>query len=535
MSDLFPLDVNYGRVGTWLQERHKLPADWLKKLQAFQRKVAEAALELPPGFLSQLEGGDDVPMDYFRARQIRDRLAETSEYGLFGRLAGSAGVWDKLVRTAEKSLVYLGEAGQSLAQNVDFEIPYLKRQAETLDKQISECDRKHGDCLKSATSGATAFRHECEALGMAGVDVRSEVVKYSDSVFTVLQRAVDATKSPKIEEAISYYARFSSHVHGEEATISLASLTKVRMNQVEAPTRSIAETPAVKTSSGNEENNNGNQSEEAAASGIDWDFDVDPTGAVERSGTGIDWDFEMVEAPEEEGEGASSAEEVVGKEAINWGIDVAIEAEGGGEEGAGGVGIDWDVSEEQSKPEVESTSPKDAISEVERNASNAVLRIVWDAVFRSELLDELLELKSFLTMRQAGLEGENLGFIMLPHDLQGIDARQIGGLLESVQVAVDGLTSKEPRQLLMLKTSSRWLERMVGDLEKKAGQEARWRKSAMQLERRRKELQKNLMSNSLKLAALTKRTKTIKAEVEKGISSIFGGRQINICGDMGGI
>ena len=82
--------------------RQKIPADWHKRLQAIQAKVTEEAKQLPAELLSQLSGGSDVPLDYFRCRDIRDKLAEKGERTLFGGLSGSAGIWDKIVKAYEK-------------------------------------------------------------------------------------------------------------------------------------------------------------------------------------------------------------------------------------------------------------------------------------------------------------------------------------------------------------------------------------------------------------------------------------------------
>lgn len=81
--------------------RQKLPADWHKRLQAIQAKVTEAVKDLPAGLLAQLPGGADAAVDYFRAVQIRDKLAETGERTLFGGLSGQAGTWDKIVKAYE--------------------------------------------------------------------------------------------------------------------------------------------------------------------------------------------------------------------------------------------------------------------------------------------------------------------------------------------------------------------------------------------------------------------------------------------------
>jgi len=88
--------------------RQKLPHDWNKRLQAIQAKVSEAVKEVPAGLLAQLAGSAEVPVDYFRSVQIRDKLAETGERSLFGGLTGQAGTWDKIVKAYENG----GKPGQ---------------------------------------------------------------------------------------------------------------------------------------------------------------------------------------------------------------------------------------------------------------------------------------------------------------------------------------------------------------------------------------------------------------------------------------
>ena len=82
--------------------RQKIPADWHKRVQAIQAKAAEASKQLPAGLLSSLPGGADVPIDYLRAVEIRDKLAATAERTLFGGLTGEAATWDKIVKAYEK-------------------------------------------------------------------------------------------------------------------------------------------------------------------------------------------------------------------------------------------------------------------------------------------------------------------------------------------------------------------------------------------------------------------------------------------------
>ena len=74
-----------------------LPADWHKRLQLVQRKVAEAA---------KLENGDatlkpEGHQDYWTVLALRDQLAASAARSLLGGLTGPAATWDKLVRAYE--------------------------------------------------------------------------------------------------------------------------------------------------------------------------------------------------------------------------------------------------------------------------------------------------------------------------------------------------------------------------------------------------------------------------------------------------
>ena len=76
--------------------RKHLPADWRKRLQALQAAASAELKQLPS------EAELDTAISYFKAREIRDKLAGSADKSLFGNLKGSAGTWDKIVRAYEK-------------------------------------------------------------------------------------------------------------------------------------------------------------------------------------------------------------------------------------------------------------------------------------------------------------------------------------------------------------------------------------------------------------------------------------------------
>ncbi|WIA38655.1 hypothetical protein OEZ86_001962 [Tetradesmus obliquus] len=163
-----PIDINYQKLPEWLVSRQKLPADWHKRLEAIKSKISEAEKELPPGLLSQLPGPADATVDYFRSLQIRDKLAESGERTLFGGLSGQAGIWDKIVKAYENGGVFVGEAAQTMIQNVDYEIPYLRKQMAKCNQQMADADRRHAEYSRSAVTCANNYKKECEKLGISG-------------------------------------------------------------------------------------------------------------------------------------------------------------------------------------------------------------------------------------------------------------------------------------------------------------------------------------------------------------------------------
>ena len=54
--------------------------------------------------------------------------------------------------------VHLGEAGNTLMRNVDFEIPYFKKQAEKLQQQIADHEHRHEEYLRNADAASKDFK-----------------------------------------------------------------------------------------------------------------------------------------------------------------------------------------------------------------------------------------------------------------------------------------------------------------------------------------------------------------------------------------
>ena len=206
----------------------------------------------------------------------------------------------------------------------------------------------------------------------------------------------------------------------------------------------------------------------------------------------------------------------------------------------------------------------------------------------------LLCLSSLQRKSELRSSGTELLSALLPEAVQSVDAASVDGFLRAADAALAAATSERLRQLLMLKTSkrcaclrqiARWLtqapvigewaeglgfhfivlkghlpgsswpcrqrtvphgcshmcmacryfERMAGGLERKAGQEARLLAAAAEAETRKREARASLSALAPRLSEMVARTRRTKAETERSLAAVFGGRRVNILGEINSV
>jgi hypothetical protein len=461
------------------------------------------------------------------AKDILKKLTETAERGLLGSLKGRAGTWEKIVKAYESNLFQAAEGGLTLARNVDFEIPYYKKNTAKNQHLMSDLEKRSTECLKSAVVAANDFQHELESMGIpsgsAGTantipGLKKALTALATQLPELMGTAVEAVKVPGVEEACSYYTTFiTTMLSSSDSSVSkkeLVTLNEVREGRTEAPIESDLLI-------GNGSNGGGGGAvggidwvveEEAAPVDVKWDIGVEET-ATDAEASGISWDFEAITVEADSGAAATAAD-------------------------AGATGISWDIDISGSSDVAGTTAGTTAGGTIFASGSDVapeVARLIVDGAYRAKLLDDLHELRAFLKARVSELGTENQSLLAsAPAEVSSVDKAAAASMLSTVDTAIGTLTEPRTVQLVSLASSAVYVDRLASTLARQGGQEGKFRTAAADADARKSEIQRQLVSDSAKLAALVKRTKEVKTGVEAALSTKLG-RRVNIQGEINSV
>lgn len=410
--------------------------------------------------------------------------------------------------------IFLAEAAQLLSQSVTYELPGLRRQLQKAVASQEECDKKEKDNDRKAAEFRREFERSCEQLGIQGERrcLRREIIdlmKDLPETYTDL-----AERSKGLKAARDGYCAFLARtldegvMSPEQDALPALKFLMERGNvttyewmhgepplSVEEPQIDFGEEDdkEEEEKEGDDNIDFGDDDDGGAAGGIDFGDDVELD-----SGTDIDWGNLDAAGDDEAGE-------------IDWGAAT-------GDDDAAAIGI---------------TVEDGGVSGGVARDSEA-LSMLDNRRTRTVLLDELSELECFLEQRLVELQAADDGvFSVGGGDALGSEnADALRAHVALIRDLTKVLTAGKIHHLQLIRSSPKYVDRMVEGLKSKLALVERMRLGNLALAERRDQAIKDQAEFQRKFDLVKEKTRELQKDIEGDISKRYKGRPVNI---MGGV
>ncbi|XP_037743117.1 CDK5 regulatory subunit-associated protein 3 isoform X3 [Chelonia mydas] len=503
-----PIDIQTSKLLDWLVDRRHCNLKWQSHVLTIREKINVAIQDMPESEeIKQLLSGSYI--HYFHCLRIVEILkgTEASTKNIFGRYSSQRMKdWQEILSLYEKENTYLVELASLLLRSVSYEIPSLKKQISKCQQLQQEYSRKEEECQLGAAEMRERFYASCKQYGITGDNVRRELLALVKDLPALLTEIGAGARV--LSEAIDSYQACVQFVceSSPEQVVPLLRHVQERGNTTVYEWRKGVEPTTVERPRAEEVPEK--QDEEA----IDWgDLGVESTPAP----VGVDYSIS--------GEDGTQAEEV------DWGISLEPDPQG-----AGTDGIDWGDGSGGDPVQITVLEAGIQVPDGVARGPDA-LTLLENPETRSQFIDELMELETFLSQRIVEMSEEAdvvsvSQFQLAPPILQGQTAEKVGAMAAAVRELIGRLINLRMQHLFLILASPRYVDRVSELLRQKLKQaELLVLKKELTAQKRQEALEEQGALEP-KLDLLVHKTKELQKLIEADISKRYSGRPVNLMG-----
>ncbi|XP_019338133.1 CDK5 regulatory subunit-associated protein 3 isoform X1 [Alligator mississippiensis] len=502
-----PIDIQTSKLLDWLVDRRHCNLKWQTHMLHIREKINTAIQDMPESEeIKQLLSGSYI--HYFHCLRIVDILkgTEASTKNIFGRYSSQRMKdWQEVVSLYEKENAYLAELASLLVRNVSYEIPSLKKQISKCQQLQQEYSRKEEECQLGAAEMRERFYTSCKQYGITGNNVRRELLALVKDLPSQLAEIGAGAKV--LSEAIELYqacVQFVCESSTEQVVPMLRHVQERGDTTIYEWRKGVKPTTVERP---HMEEVSEQQDEEA----IDWgDFAVESVPVLDAADYGI------------------STEDGAQVEEIDWGISLEPAPQG-----AVGDGIDWGSGDSETV-QITVLETGTQVSEGVARGPDA-LTVLENPETRSQFIDELMELETFLSQRivEMSEEADVLSvsqFQLAPPILQGQTREKVADSLSVIQDLIGRLTNLRMQHLFMILASPRYVDRVSDLLRQKLKQADLLVLKKELMVQKREEALAEQGALEPRLDLLVQKTKELQKLIEADISKRYSGRPVNLMG-----
>ncbi|NXF25276.1 CK5P3 protein, partial [Rhodinocichla rosea] len=480
-----PIDIQTSKLLDWLLDRRHCGRRWPAQVAQVRERIRAALQDMPehPEIRELLQ---DSYLHYFHCLRIVEILkgTEASTKNLFGRYSSQRMKdWQEIVSLYEKDNAYLAELSSLLGRSISYELPALRRQRGRWLQAQQELARREDECQARAGELRERFLGSCRQYGIAGEDVRRELLAQVQALPSLLSRVGDGASA--LGDAIELYQACVAFVCRASRGLGFGVWGRAVPHGVWGLGPGCASRGL---GSGRASRGLGFSPQ------IDWgDFPAEPP----QDGD-IDWGITVEPSPQ-------------GDDGIDWG-------DGGGQEGTITV--------------VEAGT--EAPEGVARGSD--ALTLLENPETRNQFIDELMELELFLAQRLLELEDEAMDVVAMsqlqlaPAVLQGQSPERLRAQLATARGLLAQLCSRSVQHLCMILASPRYVERVTALLRQRSLQAELLLAKREALAQRRRQALAEQAALEPRLRRLQESTRELQRLIEADISKRYGGRPVNLMG-----